>query len=186
MKREVSVKGSVLMTGSAALSFAERICLNEGGDMRERFPSFFRARRDEPSVNGEAPFLAELGENCRRLSEAAAIADLEGALFVKEIGERGLLSCLWDMGEELGCGMEIEMKKIPIRQEAVEICELMRADPYMEESRGALLLAVPDSAKTLWALSRAGIRAEMIGVITDSPARTIIYPGHTRYLDKPR
>ena len=97
-----------------------------------------------------------------------------------------MLRSLWKMGEELELGMEVHIKKIPIRQETIEICEYYDLDPYEEESGGTLLIAASDCGGLACALEKAGIPVSVIGFLHTGKARTIVYPGHVRYLDKAR
>ena len=40
-----------------------------------------------------------------------------------DVTEGGIFGALWEMAEASGVGLEIDLKKIPIRQETVEVCE---------------------------------------------------------------
>lgn len=182
------VTAQVLMTGSAALSAAGRLMKERRGEMERQFPSFFHAVFDtETTAEGvRIPMLAALENHRAKLPEALRIAEDNGCLFCREVGREGVLRSLWKMGEELGFGMEIHIKKIPVRQETIEICEYYDLDPYEEESEGALMIAVSDCGGLACALERAGIPVSAIGFLHTGKARTIVYPGHVRYLDKAR
>ena len=41
-------------------------------------------------------------------------------------------------------GLDIDLKKIPIRQETVEVCEALGLNPYILMSSGSMMIAVPD------------------------------------------
>ncbi len=56
-------------------------------------------------------------------------------------GEGGILSALWRMGEASDVGFQADLRRIPIRQETVEICEVFELNPYRLYSEGTLLLA---------------------------------------------
>ena len=53
------------------------------------------------------------------------------------------------MGQCSGVGLEIDLKKIPIRQETIEICEFFDLNPYKLLSGGSLLLAAADGTVTI-------------------------------------
>ena len=48
-----------------------------------------------------------------------------GAAAIYPLGKGGVLGGLWNMLEQINAGMEIDLRKISIRQETVEICEFM-------------------------------------------------------------
>ena len=54
------------------------------------------------------------------------------ALYFTEEG--GILSGLWKMAEASGVGLDVDLRKIPIRQETIEVCERLDVDPYKLES----------------------------------------------------
>lgn len=63
----------------------------------------------------------------------------EGA-FVTPIGEGGVWAALWNLGEAAGTGICVDLVRIPIRQETIEVCEILREDPYQLRSGGFLYL----------------------------------------------
>ena len=183
------VTAQILMTGSTALSTAARLMTECRGEMERQFPSFFRTvlSTDDPDEEEvRIPLPAALERHRAHLPEALRIAEEDGCLFCREVGREGVLRSLWKMGEELELGMEVHIKKIPIRQETIEICEYYDLDPYEEESGGTLLIAASDCGGLACALEKAGIPVSVIGFLHTGKARTIVYPGHVRYLDKAR
>ena len=109
-----------------------------------------------------------------------------GTADVRPLGPGGIFNALWDTCEMYGAGAVIDIKKIPVRQETIEICEYYDLDPYEEESGGTLLIAASDCGGLACALEKAGIPVSVIGFLHTGKARTIVYPGHVRYLDKAR
>ena len=61
------------------------------------------------------------------------------ALYFTENG--GILSGLWKMAEASGVGMDVDLRRIPIRQETIEVCERLDVDPYKLEAKGSVLIA---------------------------------------------
>ena len=53
----------------------------------------------------------------------AAVAVTSGVSAMHDVTEGGIFGALWEMAEASGVGLEIDLKKIPIRQETVEVCE---------------------------------------------------------------
>lgn len=106
--------------------------------------------------------------------------------YLREMGEGGILNALWYMNEELGSGMEIDLRKIPIRQETVEILELFNVNPYYAESEGAWLLVTQDPVSVTEICRKAGLPCALIGYLTSGPARIIKNGDSVRYLDRPQ
>ncbi len=103
-----------------------------------------------------------------------------------DASEGGIFGALWEMGSGSGLGFEVDIKKIPIRQETVEICEHFDLNPYMARSSGSLLIVTPDGETVLEALKEHGISAAIIGEMTQDKARKILNGEEVRYLDKPQ
>ena len=52
------------------------------------------------------------------------------------LGEGGILKALWEIADRAGLGLSAELRKLPIRQETIEITELFDIDPDgLERSR---------------------------------------------------
>ena len=85
-----------------------------------------------------------------------------------------------------GLGMDIDLKKIPIRQETVEITDVFDVNPYLLASAGALLIVAQDGNKMVSALEKEGIPGVVIGRLTQGNERIIRNEDETRYLDLPQ
>ncbi len=90
------------------------------------------------------------------------------------------------MAQEAGVGLEIDLRKIPVRQETIEICEFFGENPYELASGGCLLMTAESGTKLAAALLREGIPAAVIGRTTRGKERVVYNQGRKRYLDKPR
>ena len=119
-----------------------------------------------------------------REDEAAAIQ--EGARAVYRLGSQGVLSGLWNAAEASGVGLQAELRRIPIRQETVEICEYFQINPYYLLSGGSLLLGAADGYGLAARLSRRGIPAATIGQADSGNDRILYNQGIRRYLDRPK
>ncbi|MCR5595597.1 MAG: hypothetical protein K6G12_07100 [Lachnospiraceae bacterium] len=100
-------------------------------------------------------------------------------------GEGGIYAALWNLGESLGCGMNVYQKKIPVYQETIEICNHLDVDPYKLESAGCLVFAVSDGPEFCKALEQKGIDSSHIGCLTRDLKRVIINGGEERFLNLP-
>jgi hydrogenase maturation factor len=116
----------------------------------------------------------------RSEAEAAASA---GAFAMHDISEGGVFGALWELGQCSGVGLDIDLKKIPIRQETVEICEFFDLNPYRLISGGSLLIAASDGASIVRAIEDAGGRASVIGRATEGNDRIIRNGEEYRYME---
>jgi len=115
----------------------------------------------------------------------AAAAVKSGVRVMHDASEGGILASLWELAESSGVGLTIDLRKIPIRQETVEVCEFCGVNPYMLASSGCLVLAADHGEGLVGQLARERIPAVVIGRITDSHDRLIYNAEEKRYLDKP-
>ena len=116
----------------------------------------------------------------------AQIAVKSGVKVLHDVSEGGIMAALWELADSSGVGIQVDLKKLPIRQETVEVCEFCNANPYELLSGGSLLMVAEDGAALVDALYEAGIPAVVVGKITDSNDRIIMNDDEKRYLDKPK
>lgn len=103
-----------------------------------------------------------------------------------DVTEGGIFGALWEMAEASGVGLEVDLKKIPIRQETVEICEVFDINPYMLISSGAMLIGTDHGSQLVDALERAGIHAAVVGRATAGNDRVIRNGEERRFLEPPK
>lgn len=115
----------------------------------------------------------------------AATAVKSGVCVMHDASEGGILATLWELAEGSGVGLQIDMKKLPIRQETVEVCEFCDVNPYELLSGGCLVMTAEDGNSLVLALQEQGIPAVVVGKITDSNDRLIFNGEEKRFLDKP-
>lgn len=114
-------------------------------------------------------------------AQAAALHDVSGG---------GIFRALWELAESAGTGIRIALKKIPVKQETIEICEVFGLNPYELLSGGALLMVTDHGENLVRALKDEGINAEVIGELTEDNDKVIVTRTddgtEIRYLDKPK
>lgn len=116
----------------------------------------------------------------------AATAVKSGGCTMHDASEGGIFAGLWEMAEGAGVGLTIDMKKLPLRQETVEVCEYCNVNPYELRSGGSLIIASPEGTAVVEALAAEGIPAVIIGRFTDSNERLILNEDEVRYMDRPQ
>lgn len=116
----------------------------------------------------------------------AATAIKSGVCMMHDASEGGIFGALWELAEKAGVGLTIDLKKIPLRQETVEVCECCNVNPYELLSGGALVMVTEDGPGLLAALEAEKIPAAIVGRTTDSNDRIIRNGDEIRFLDRPK
>lgn len=114
------------------------------------------------------------------------IAMEHGVTAMHDITEGGVFGALWEMASGAGVGLEVDIKKIPIRQETVEICEYFNVNPYQIMSSGSMMIAAYDGHELVRKLEKAGIHAAVVGRTNGGNDRILRNGEDVRYLDKPQ
>lgn len=144
----------------------------------------------EEKLHGRYPFsLIDRAKEFEKLTSAArdarAITHF-GAVPMHALGQGGIFGALWEMAEHAGVGLEVDLKKIPVKQETIEICEFFDINPYELYSAGSLLVGTERAEALVADLAVCGIPASVIGRVTDGNDRVIRNGEDCRFLDRPR
>lgn len=121
----------------------------------------------------------------KKMGPYLQIPDSVPLLARERLGKGGVLRGLWILGEKLQCGLSVQIRTIPLRQEDVEICEYLGEDLYRIDAGGGWLIAVRHAEEALRILQRKGIPAAVIGTTTSGTARTVWMGDVPRYLEGP-
>lgn len=113
------------------------------------------------------------------------IAKEFGASAMHQITSGGILAALWEIAEASDVGMEVDLKKMTIRQETVEICEFCHLNPYQLTSVGSVLIFTERGEELVAKLAEEGAVAVVLGKTTVDTARVILGGEEKRYLDRP-
>ena len=174
MTLEEEVYGSELvMTKTAGLAGAALLAKQYKENLHERYTYSFidKAIQHLPQVSV--------------LPEAEALKKL-GIRHMHDVAEGGVFGAVWELCERLHAGVELDLKKIPIHQETVEISEYFDINPYQLKGDGALLFLTHDSTAAIKALSEIGISAAVIGRVNESNDRVLLNEDETRFLEPNR
>lgn len=150
-----------------------------------------RERNQEQGAASAVPipanFLDRAAGYLRYMSsvEDARAALESGATALQNVGRSGLFGALWEMGERSGVGFCVDLKRIPICQETVEVCEWLGCNPYLIPSDGVLLAGTNDGERLTGAFAGAGIPAAVIGTVTKERGRVIVNGDEKRFLVPP-
>lgn len=123
------------------------------------------------------------------IPEARVAMDV-GVCAMHDISGGGIFRALWELAELAETGIRIDLKKIPVKQETIEICEVFGLNPYELLSGGALLMVTEDGEGLVEKLTAAGIAAAEIGRLTDDNDRVIVTHSEggdeIRFLERPK
>lgn len=119
------------------------------------------------------------------VGKEAKVAVQENVTAMHDLSEGGILGGLWEFAEYHQVGLKVDLKKIPVMQEIIEICEYYDLNPYGLRSGGALLMAVEKGSTLVQKLAEQGIYAAVIGRVTEENQRIIVNEEEVRYLDRP-
>lgn len=108
-----------------------------------------------------------------------------GVSAMHQITSGGILAALWEFAESSDVGMEVDLKKMSIKQETVEVCEYFHLNPYQLTSAGSILIATDRGEELVSKFSEEGIWATILGRTTVDKARVILGGEEKRFLDRP-
>lgn len=162
--------GQIVMTKWAGLEGSAILASRCFERLRERYPSHLLEEA------------AGFGRMLSVLPEAAA-AGKSGVSALCAAAEGGIFRALWTLAQRAGVGLEIDLKKIPIRQETVEICNYLDLNPYELAGNGSLLCMTAHGETLLKELQREKIPAAIIGSVTANHDRVIVNGEEKRFLE---
>lgn len=116
----------------------------------------------------------------------AMVARAVGVTSMHDVTEGGIFGALWEIGAASKVGLEVDLKKILLKQETVEICEFYDLNPYMLISSGCMLMITDKGNLLVDRLKAEGIAAAVIGRITKGNDRIIINEDERRFLEPPK
>lgn len=116
----------------------------------------------------------------------AAIAVASGVKAMHDVTEGGIFGALWELAESSGIGLEIDLKKIPVKQETIEVCEYFGINPYGLISSGCMLMAASDGTAFARELEKNGIHAAIIGKAVAGNGRVLLNEEERRFLEPPK
>lgn len=163
---------SIVQTGWTGAAGMLQLAMEQGAELAKRFaPAFIRQIQSHRQA-----LFAE---------QELDVAKAMGVSAMRQITEGGIFATLWELAKESGRGFCVDMKQIQILQETIEVCEHFRLNPYQMISTGSFLMLSDDGEALADALKQEGIRATVIGTMTEGNDKIIKNGEETRYLDRP-
>lgn len=145
-------------------------------------------KREELNTRYSTGYLEEAARSGQDLAlhDAFSVLPKENVTYIHDISTGGVFAALWELGEGAGCGIEVPLRGIPIRQETVEVCEFFDINPYMAMGGGSALVVTPEPESLLDTLKKNNIFAIKIGQTTERNDRIITNADYARYLEPPK
>lgn len=109
-----------------------------------------------------------------------------GVAAMHDVTEGGIFGALWEIAESSKTGLEVELLKIPVKQETIEICEFFDVNPYGLISSGSMLMVAEDGNGLALELRKHGIEATIIGKVTAGNDRVLLNQDERRFLEPPK
>lgn len=161
----------IVMTKWMALEGTALISLKNHRDLETRYPLHL--------IESTYDFINRISV----LNEAAG-ACKSNVSAMQAVREGGIFNGLWEFADRNGVGLVIDLKKIPVKQETIEVCEFYDINPYKLLSGGSLLIATDNGMKLVSELEEMGIHAAVIGKTTDNNDRIINNDEDQRFLER--
>lgn len=111
-------------------------------------------------------------------------ADAVGVSAMHQITDGGILSALWELAEGAGIGLSVDMKKMSVKQETIEVCEYFHLNPYQLAGAGSILVVTPKGEELADALTREGMQAVVLGHTHKGKERIIMNGAEQRFLER--
>ena len=163
----------LVMTKWIAMEATTVLVHEKREELLRRFPAAFLyladGLKDEITVREDVRVLNRFEPDC-----------------IYPLGAGGIFTALWKLAEQTESGLEVDLRKIPVRQETIEICEYFDINPYNVLSGGSLLAAAKEGAALAEILTREGIPAVVSGRLTKGNDRILWNEGNKRFLDRPQ
>lgn len=163
----------VVMTKYCGLGGTALLAGHFREELEQRYPQRFIAHAAELFTEAEG-------------NEEAYLAAAEGAVYLHAAAEGGIFGALWELAEYAECGLEIELRAIPVLQETVEVCEYFDVNPYQLRCEGCFLFLTERGNRLCERLAEREIPAAVIGRTVPGLDRAVRNGEEVRYLEPNR
>lgn len=142
------------------------------------------AKEKELRTRYAATFLEEAKGFLNEVSilKEARICNQMKVTAMHDVTEGGIYGALWELGASAKLGLEVDLDKIPLKQETIEICEFYDLNPYHLISSGSLLIVTEEANHVVSELEKNGIKATVIGKMIEGNDRVVYNEEERRFL----
>lgn len=168
--KNIKPGNDIVMTKYAGLEGTYRLYIENQEYLKNRFSGSFLLKFE--NIKDELSVLKE-----------AAISMEHGAVAMHDVREGGIFKGLWEIGSGSGLGVEVEFKEIQVKQETIELTEVLDRNPYKILAGGTLLVITEDGDGLVDKLKNNSINATIIGKVTNTRERVLVTDEGKRYLE---
>lgn len=165
---------SIIMTGYIGMSGIRQLIDRNSDMVQARYSDDYTAKAygsdEELYIGDVVELLRKNNINC----------------YMHDVSEGGIFGALWDMSEYGHTGLDVDIRSISVRQEIIEICELLNINPYELESMGCLLMTSDNDCDIINILKSCNIEAQVIGKVIKGSQRILHNKDEERFLDLPK
>lgn len=177
-KREGFMKPGqdLVMAGFTGFAGTCRIGARKRGELEAHFSPMFLNCLDQAE------------ESCVRQWMERELSQKDCAVTAHEYaGEGGVLAALWNLSGIFNAGIDADLRRMPVRQVTVEVCELFELNPYRLYSGNCAVLVSDRGGQLVRRLREEGIPAGVIGSVAEGSARQIRHGQEgAGFLERPR
>ena len=149
---------TILLIGFVGLKGSLDILRNNETELKERFPrSFLNQMKNLESL-------------LFWLEDTDALDD---STRVYPLGSGGIYTTLWQVCQDFHVGHVVDVSKISICQETIEICEYYRLNPYRIDSEGCYLIFTHNPKEITRQFEKQKMKVAIIGKINDTKRKEI-------------
>lgn len=149
--------------------------------------TFLLAEEKEEELRSRYPMaLLYMAKECGThlcIRKEAAAAWEAGVRVMHDASSGGVFGALWELSRKLETGFTVDLKKIPVKQETIEVCEFYGLNPYQLLSGGALLMVAEDGSALVRELEQQGVPGTVIGHTISGNDKLIFNQEEIRYLE---
>lgn len=172
----------IVMTGFAGLHGSVLLACRQQEALSHRYPvSFLEEAKKQERLIWQIPEAAPAGKSDDPSTCSFSGEEIKGMYL---LAEGGVFAGLRNMGELAGVGLEIYIKRIPIKQETIEICNFFDVNPYQMFSAGSCLLLSKNGGRLKSRLAGQGIFSEVIGFTRRNNDMVVINGEERRFLER--
>lgn len=163
---------SIILTKTAGIEGTAIIAYDREEELAENFGIAFtekaKAFMEQISVVKEGVVAGEFGVSA-----------------MHDVTEGGVLGALWEIASASGVGITVYKDKIPVRDETLKIAELYGIDPLKLISSGCMAITCRDGEMLVKELQKSGIKAAIVGEVTEDLARQLVINGVVEEIKQP-
>ena len=167
----------IVMAGYAGGAGVAKLAKERFGELTKRFPVYFTEETVNFSKDSYDDAVMEFlkgKEDYYKAKECVPVSD------------GGVFAALWELGERYRTGFAVTLKKIPVKQQTIEICNYFDIDPYRLYAKGCVLVLSEYAERLAEDLCEQGIPAAVIGREHEAKKRVVYYDDEERFLEPRR